>query len=544
MREVLLNVLNVGQGLCSVVTGTKDNGEPYCGIFDCGTLAYNPVCSRQQTLAQIGNLICKTGQPVITDIVISHQDIDHWSMLMDILSGYFGMKKGWLYRKNKFVYTMAAGGARLFSFSLSRHSHAYFEGWFEKEKSVQKLDYTIREDERVSEFYYEGTFYEEGKQWEISVSDNAWLFNYDGKSKLTVDLACRSDTGEVIAKVYYEIRIPLMEIEVYPELMNRILGYVVNNKIYFDENRFGRADKMYLRGHIRAACDLVQNDQHSFSDIYDIVTSVPDNTPVKPIQNLVWGGAKPSSKCKLAQKIMSHMCDNGFIERFSEYPDGGYFVFQEDELCDIESFDERYDSDMEDAHGETMQQLNIKRNATSVVTCMTFAHEGRFLFPGDLTVHRFEWLRDVVIDEEPYAVSVMTAPHHGSDVTNFCILHDNEHIQPLHLLLDLFQNDTQRIFVVSALLSKFGHPGKDFMTYAVGYASDGSMHNICYGEEVQKGRSITCQRKTEMIAQDVYCTEMTDLYGYCYPPVNDAAGARLLQAPRITRKIPSKRLFI
>lgn len=533
MQEVVLFVLNVGQGLCSVVSGIKDDGNPYCGIFDCGTLEYNPKFNKDATLANIKELIEITGEKVITDIVISHQDIDHWSLLMDILSDYFDMPKGQIYRKNKFLCTMEMDGIELFAINEPNLGYAHYEAMFENDYNRQTISYALRDDELVSSFYYEGIFYEVGQNWEITASICRFVGNCNLRL-LHVGLVCNEDTGDEIAKTDYQVPIPFMQME---ECLQKVGMALSLAKEKFRD--------MYLEAHIITACFLMREHRYSFSKIEEFVTSVPDETWENPIERFVWGGAEPSSKCRAAQELIKLMSENGLIGNFKTYPYSGYVKFEHDELRYTEAMTfQFYDSDMVDAHGETIHELNIKRNVTSVVACMKFKDQMRLLFPGDITVHRFELLVETVKDEISYAKSIMLAPHHGSDVTNFPGLPDGSSsypIEPLHSLLSLFAKDEEKIFVVSAFLSKFGHPGYHFMMEAIKCASDGDSHKVCYWNEDQ-GKEVR-----EEIVRDVFCTEMEqEQYGlhFSYSAPENAVCSERKREPRGQCKAPSKRLFI
>lgn len=547
MREMFLEVLNVGQGLCSVVSGIKHDGEPYCGIFDCGTLAYNPKYNKDAVLARIRELSSLSGQKVITDIVISHQDIDHWSLLLDILTEYFGMDaRGRLYRKNKFVCEITEGGTKLFTISTIMRVTAYFEGEFEDEKYIQKLYYRLTEREEVISFGCEGTFYEVNKRWDIKVYFFLNLFNRNAQPYIRSSLICTDNNETEIAKGEEVISSGILNIYGCRQAAKQALEDAKQNLLY-DEQRFGRIDYLYMCGHITSMYNLMDSHTYTFSNIAKVVMSVPENEPVKPIQNIVWGGAEPSAKCRSMQRVMEIMETYGLINRFDDYPNGGYVKFQDDQLSFTNKMiSEDYDAKMQDIHEETMQNLNIMRNATSVVTCMDFDNQVRFLFPGDITVHRFHLLVDAAGDETDYGLSIMTAPHHGSDVTNFCLQSDSEP-QPLQSLLSLFRNDWRRIFLVSALSSKFGHPGTNFIQCALQNASDSEGHDICYGEEIVSKRAKKYECRILEVTKDVYCTEMTGDFVYHYPVDSAAVCAGRMQRTQVTQvihKVPSKRLFI
>lgn len=152
-------------------------------------------------------------------------------------------------------------------------------------------------------------------------------------------------------------------------------------------------------------------------------------------------------------------------------------------------------------------------------------------------MHRFDPLVQIIGDKRQYTTSIMTAPHHGSDVTNLCILESGLDTRPLQRLLSLFQKDARRVFVISALVSMFGHPGKKFLDTSICRASGAAEHYVCYGLD-------NLLRAEKLTEAEVYCTEMTQDFKYFYSEGQNAVCDRRMQAPQMKCKAPSKRLFI
>lgn len=96
MRELRLYAYRVGHGLCTLLHGIKDDGEPYNAVFDCG---YQPSCSGNdhngfnidnnyinRVLQHMANLILQGGNNHLDMLVCSHQDIDHNNLIVELLS--------------------------------------------------------------------------------------------------------------------------------------------------------------------------------------------------------------------------------------------------------------------------------------------------------------------------------------------------------------------------------------------------------------------------------------------------------------------------
>lgn len=86
MRDYSLRVYNIGQGLFSLFIGIKDDNEPYVAIFDCGTVgSYDQEITSLCLQEAIWLIRYNIHSTKIDLVVISHQDIDHWNLLLNII---------------------------------------------------------------------------------------------------------------------------------------------------------------------------------------------------------------------------------------------------------------------------------------------------------------------------------------------------------------------------------------------------------------------------------------------------------------------------
>ena len=127
---------NVGQGLFNLVIEVNDEGVSFCGIFDCGSIYYHPIIDKQAVLDDAACKIRWVGG--LNCIVISHQDLDHWSWLIELLEKlyvfnfdyniwYMSDKSRYTYKKNKLE--------NLNIFTRDRY-------WYDRKSGIQRLNYT------------------------------------------------------------------------------------------------------------------------------------------------------------------------------------------------------------------------------------------------------------------------------------------------------------------------------------------------------------------------------------------------------------------
>lgn len=372
---------NVGQGLFNLVIEVNDEGVSFCGIFDCGSIYYHPIIDKQAVLDDAACKIRWVGG--LNCIVISHQDLDHWSWLIELLEKlyvfnfdyniwYMSDKSRYTYKKNKLE--------NLNIFTRDRY-------WYDRKSGTQRLNYTSgygNENYMIMIHYIQ--------------SENlaSWKIKIELESNEALDIAVNTEivNGDYLPEFVIKSRDGL-----YAEY-NGTADDVINIlKQYVGE----WADGMLLSDRMAPGIDK------ALEAIW------------KNVLNLNIGGCI----CHLGDAWIPYVYIGG------AYENDGYRHLYEF-LSAFSNVKKLSGSVLEInfAGAEKVLKLNnvesivercnkaIKRNATSLVTYYVLGDNYALFFPGDATFHTFSDLLNV---RELYCYrcfGVAIAPHHGSHDTN------------------------------------------------------------------------------------------------------------------------------
>jgi len=524
-----LVIWNVGQGLFTMAPNDAGGDRRNWSVFDCGTLAQNPLHSTDSILSEAADFLSDTDS--IDNIVISHQDDDHWSMLESLLSLYFGVSDGCFFKQNSFQCKRAGNAVELIRVLEDGRisiKHKFF--W---ENASLGIDYTIykTEDDTYVVTYLQASYSKgyaylsqslEGTKLKGSVS-NAPIFE---KTLDAVDPVTVSN---------------VLKDEQYREAWE---NYIPPWERY-----------MTLGADIANLCENLAGDLESYEDYVDEVSAGGQEVNGRPaIRQVVWGGRNATAGCQAMRYLLQRMQEVRLITSYKEAASGNFYEVTGSgtNLTNYMNFS-CYDKNLLDVKKKNITADEIEKNVTSVVTYLMSGNNWRCLLPGDLTVHAFHKLREVLhtyYSRESNMSTLLVAPHHGSGNTNFCLLPTGRVQQPLEALLDELFAGHKGSVVVSALISEFGHPSRRFMDLAVEKSQKGvAEHKICCddGGEVLIGNtdsSVYCTEELDTIAEDF---DYTDWY-YTYPSLpgssENESASRALKDSREMRRTPSKRLFL
>ncbi len=525
MRDMELTVYNVGQGLCTLYTGILDDGSPYCAIFDCGTVAHHPAYSKEFLLGLIFGKIGALKQ--IGLIVISHQDSDHWSMLFDILAKYFGMPDEFFFKRDRFRCEKKSDYIDLINRTgrLLRLKRMVTE-----ETCEHDLEYTVSTEGGLGDFNFSIEFYDKYKTYHIEIKKNPCK-NICIK---VVETDLKGNSNSVPPLISSPVNTVQELCEIIKQLEKELIAYVAP---------FGITD-IYFGFHVSHMVRCVLEQLFDYDDLEDILNDVP---PIEPrdvsIRCVIWGGRKANAECRRGRELLKILGYERFIWNFFLEEDGA-FVETNELYIDInkQMTYSGYDQDLEDCKGDGIGKLEIERNVSSAVVYLHMGDSARALLPGDLTVHAFTRLQTIIRDKGDCEETVFVAPHHGSKNTNFCGCEYDE--EPLvQLLGELIRGENCGGVFISALVSKFGHPSRLFVSTAMAYCyNEGNPHVICFGND-------SGYKFREWIEEDVYCTEEIGKPSINYP--NDFMGASSHESVflppesgREKRRTPPKRCFL
>lgn len=465
MEHAHLYVYNVGHGVCTLLIGDKDDGTKYCGVFDCGTKAQNPGITSESVVEDMVAEINKIGH--IDDIVISHQDKDHHSMLWGLIKKLSGVEK------NKF----GKSGEKVFVESNS-------DNW-KKLCIYEKIgkSYSFDEISRKGEVYFRGgvTFQEKSISylW-YALGTDIELFRLDmimfARDSKEYKLICTFKAAQ--ENVYNKV-----QEYITPDMVLIKLQEIINEDLLLQRLKCQILDKYnYLWG-------------IKYDDVEKKVNEPNIPTPQYSINRIILGGEYGDYQyCYLKQLIEgiqdlceSYITGSGYIQ-ISDREKGYHLRNMFSQITDPLKIE--------------LEKIPIKHNATSVVTQLMVDKGYSVLFPGDATYHTFDKLKKRL--ETPGKVCMMIAPHHGSDNTNFVYSQDGKQMtnQPIESLLSSIKGYTMIVSAYNGAGS--AHPGEEFIKTALKYAREGVPdHEINQSDSKNKMSTINTQKA-------VYTTQCLD----------------------------------
>lgn len=502
MKNAHFYVFNVGHGVCTLLTGEKGmkkEGESnsYCAVFDCGSKAYNLDWKKEDVVKKMAEIIRKQGQ--IDDLIISHQDEDHSSMLLELFFELNEVPKGQLFGKaNKHVWKYSKQQFFLYAKDTDRKTYAEYQRFIH---DIDKVNMAI---------------------YSITVTWNS----EDSYKDLLID--------KIIMEVYSkEDWSKICSIMVFQSLKKQVLFRVVEEFTASINFFHATGQKVYSFREIDELIDEIKKElkremskQPNLADeiifflkniVDDVRKSVVKNkidsmlsktdVKVKPIiffiKRIVFGGSHAG--CEYNYLISFFKSIQNYYEQTDHKTQifraqyGGYLKLNDNEEYNenqeqcIQALDTSKDILNYKARDIT-GELIIIRNASSVVTEFIVDENSSILLPGDVTVHKFDCLTTRKL-ENPSRIQYFLAPHHGSDCTNFTyekvgsevVLVENKK-QPLAKLLEAIRDCT---IIVSAYHSVNPHPGCHFIELAKEHSFNGvKKHNIVYTNGIDKANPI------------------------------------------------------
>jgi len=524
-----LRIWNVGQGLFTMAPNDFGGGAISWTILDCGTFAQNTLCSTETILSEVKNLLSKANN-IIDCIVISHQDYDHWSMLLELLSVYFGVENGRFLKKGNFLYQISKKETTLIQ-KKSNGIGSYYVIFFAQE-NILEMEYTISA---------KGTY---------EVIELRARYT---RGHLTLRLSLEG--SELKGSIEYvspkpQFRRPLAVGD--PAAVSDLI-----EKNYCEEwVKENEDETMFIRSSMRAVCRLVAGELRKYlNHVTEVDHGENEIKNHKFINKMIWGGANAEPGCRAMQYLMKGFQAARLILDYSNPTSGGFLEIRDSgqTMTDYMSYDD-YNTALKDAKRRNITADEIKKNVTSVVSYLVSGNGWRCLLPGDLTVHAFDKLKEVLhinYGGESKLPTLLVAPHHGSGDTNFCEDEGVDHTR-LGALMDKLFEGKQGSVVVSAKASKFGHPSLRFINLAMQKSIMGvTKHCVCYGDAFNQMQLIPTE-------SSVYCTEALEYivkqfqytgeyYSYPFLPREPRTWLRVPDSPtdgRERRRTPSKRLFL
>lgn len=451
MTDAHFYIYNVGHGVCTLLTGIKESDHsPYCGIFDCGTKAQHDLLDIESVIEDMRRKIQDIKTDHIDDVVISHQDVDHWNKFVCLFSGLNGKK-----------ITLPDSNNILFG---------------RKKEKVWKLIngrelYTIEDQKYVKE--YKTCSYEYTAKAKYNETDLVSL-------RVTIDPY--SEPQIVIYYTYqfdHDISLQIGQCSDYIKM-------------------HGRIKKITEQSVINAVLQCVSG-KNSISALEDIGSSF---TPKRrkqldddfnsdniidiefPINRVIMGGTKIKEGYNIFKSFLWGVLKlYGREDDFLWEENGAYISMTEN---DVEA--KTRDFPNQSVLHNPPRTDSVMRNLTSVVVQFNIKDDDVLLLPGDVTVHALQIIANIVDSIPPKSLKLFLAPHHGSDSSNLIYNsdHDLEDEQPLANLFRAIRSKQSTCnLVISGYNKTRKHPGVSFVEIAMDYFYHGpDRHSIASAKEI------------------------------------------------------------
>lgn len=537
MKKHYIHVYNIGQGLCTILRTEPGGDGNYFGIFDCGTL-------RERNKDSVINTIARYARQrgCIDSIVISHQDIDHWSMLLDIIWKSYQIESNQIIFHDKFYLNRERNGMTIYEASETG---------------------SIKCSEIETGNVYNGNFC-------VEADENEVIQGFELYSQF---LKCRG-LGETVFRLSWNCAASEMNLEVSVDSImvedTENPGHYINQSyqrllaVDFEREGFASGNWSCVRreierqniykeiegdigfsrlfeSHFNRFLDYIGKFEFSYQNMYAVL-SQPTNFNFQGCHiGKIWlGGDYWEIGYRRLYSILTKLVKIGLVRNVNGFTEDspadsgadericGLMRADQSTICrdDISTSVFTIDDDLEDCVSHMVGNITpaVLHNASSLIVEFDTSTEEisrRALYPGDATVHVFGQLADALAGPEDFERTFFVAPHHGSLHTNYC----GGNQQPFHQLLDKLTGEkTVRLSgcVISAWGEVFGHPGKRFVYDMREYVKDDHpdvpAHSVCYFEDGT--------RKEEVEAKGIYCTEMMDNIGrrwYMEPSLQTAA---------------------
>lgn len=498
---VRVTTFAVGQGLCELIEiyqGNVDN-LVYLALSDCGS---NSKVKKNKTeyVANVENMFQyisekaikrkeKTGSYFFDMVSISHQDTDHWNLLMRLLTRILEIPTGEYISIQdecgtctQYVIDTACEGGEMCIYFSNQDNDAYYLNYM---NTIENYE----ESQSSSDSYYQCTYV---RTWKIGKVQSEILCHEIEISILTDD----SEGG--VTGVYNaggeEIIIEYTMVNEGEEINASLLANSEGTYfIYQDGSEKFTTIPSDLTDALEQFFKLIEDitpsiimqifESNKAVDLGEVQAEINKGKPVKKVIDKVYfGGTKYKPRASDFKVKLSNMAnvvrDSVCYEEGSLSVDGiSYTALIPLDYGDIGP-NNRYPGIK-----ETKVVDEIERNRTSLFMLLAF-RDGQIVFPGDATVHTMMSVININSQNglfKNYITQLLVAPHHGSDTTsaNDTRFTGEEGYSVLLEFLEMFS--PVNMHISSGIKNNHYHPGESFINYSwVTTQGEGDEHPVYY----------------------------------------------------------------
>lgn len=425
METYRVMTYNVGQGLFNLLQIFNEEGECiFCGVFDCGSTS-RLSAEKEEKLENAVSKIHEAGR--LDYVVISHQDIDHWRYVRDLIKMLYNAEENIWYKSGNHLIKYCKKGdisiEEMYWEGKTRPTQAAeckYTCTYENSDAVIKLIQITRGRELT--WLVEGGVSEKRSEY----------FNIYGIFE-----------GDNI--VYTRIWRPGTIPDPSDKLLSQKIFEEIRTYIEKHASHFGLSDyhvpkvsDMIIEAFQRAITFSAENKK-----VLDLCSDIA-------IKYVYLGGEEGG--------------DNGYRDLknfFAAYTNNvrrinrSAILHINDETWEGFNFDPNVSQNSK----QSTSNKQVRYNATSLTACYMLSNDMLLFFPGDATIHTFGKLHDIVherYDDNP--VEFITAPHHGAYDTNIVLDKNGNQTPNGQTVINFFDTFIPQKVVISAKHTKYGHP--------------------------------------------------------------------------------------
>lgn len=527
--EVKTTVYAVGQGSCNLIEVWEDDRLIHLTLIDCGTLSSINNQNSQEIKVDVEQIYEEIKDKAIRrfedshsyyfdEVIITHQDTDHWSLIMNLLDKI-------ILDLDKVVFLKADDWK----------SFMYNDGYVHSNDIINKHKYYIlyKKDQYYIEITkemnltnlispYNCSSYDiKYKKDEISILESIQINEQDKAYKISLSLSNKKDkifsfVGNCTSfpnKGITIINIYTLDLEKFNSIFSNYVPMFNSYKNFAE--KFCEITKNYLQkqkieddfdeGFGSIDVYIAKLEKNITIDLLNIQCNARKKIKCR-IDKFYYGGHEELftdsfKKCKNKLMCVSNQYSY-FTNKIDIWVDDihvkGLFIMRVDEVASV------YQDEL---------TPELKNNLTSAIIGI-FYRESLMIFPGDATAHTMHGIckkhKQLALWPSNTVVELLVAPHHGSDITS---KDSGSQYKILEEFLSILK--PKAIYISSGWKNKFGHPGENFVEYAINAISD-----------IQKiEHEIFCQSKTgkiesgngkkydfKVINKNVYTTVVCDKF--------------------------------
>lgn len=566
---VKVTTFAVGQGLCELIEIYDEPQEQliFLALVDCGSTS--KVRANKNTYVQnieemFAYVIEKAnarkrtiGTHYFDMVSISHQDEDHWNLLMELICRMLGIEKGEY-------------------FSIQDEQGICTEYIVDIEHGEELRIFTLQEDDsyctwnysnKIEDFEENYVDYSYGRFWKEKKREI--LQNSEG-----IEVVVKSDCfeGEMTALYYpdkngatieYKLQYEEGNITSSLHMENDIATILINGKSSQGEIVGGNLENVLLEFLNKVAFAFPTEFQNIVYDILrinagitleEVQGNIREGRPIdKVIHRLYFGGSQYGSKASAFKAKLSNMArevKNLSWDTGSEC--GGriqYDMIMPMYMGVLFSSRALYEN-----LRDRKVRIGIERNRTSLFVMLSCGNNMLF-FPGDATVHTmlaFDSIEKNCYFLRDKTVQLLLAPHHGSDVSSADDGASASRSGGYSGLRDFLRMLSPKNMHISiGIKNRHHHPGVNFIEQSI-CTMKGKMelHEVYQYKEKYVFRDVEKSIETTVVAgEEIEEMVFAEVYRNCEFELNlSAAKANTIKhrtkVSCHTRELPSSQLFI